>query len=359
MFNTAIALLCAIAAAAAPPGMAAGASAGPAVVERTVFLMGTLLRARVVAADEATAEAAASAAFAEVARLEAVLSTWQPTAELSQANAAEVGTSHALSSELTALLAEAGSWVERTGGAFDPAVGALIDVWGLRTGGRGPTPAELRAARAASGWSPAVLDTAAATLTRPDARWWLDSGGFGKGAALRAAARVLAAHGAQSFVLDFGGQVLQHEVDAAASRIAVAHPAERSRAVATLSVRSGSVATSGASERWVEHAGERLGHILDPRTGEPVRAWGSVTVVAADALAADVLSTALFVMGADAALAWSAARREYGVLVLARGAEGRVCARWNTAMESWLVEPPAENRAACGGEERPVNDRER
>ncbi len=365
-------LCCVLAAVAPPPGAGAVPGAGrtieagpsrarPAavVVERTLFLMGTLLRVRVAAADTATAEAAASAAFEEVARLERLLSTWDPASELSRANAAAAGTSHAVSPELWALLAEAGDWVERTGGAFDPAVGALIDAWGLRSGGRRPSPGALAAARAASGWTPAALDAASGSLTRPAEAWWLDSGGFGKGVALRAAARVLRAHGAQSFTLDFGGQVLQHEVNAAASRIVVAHPAERTRAVATLAVRSASVATSGASERWVEHGGERLGHVLDPRTGVPVPAWGSVTVVAADALVADVLSTALFVMGAHAALAWSGRHTEYGVLVLRAAAGGRVCARWNAGMENWLVEPPAEDRDACGGETGPANRQER
>jgi thiamine biosynthesis lipoprotein len=76
--------------------------------------------------------------------------------------------------------------------------------------------------------------------------------------------------------------------------------------------------------------------VLDPRTGMPVPAWGSVTVVAADALAADALSTALFVMGPEAALAWARSRADIGVLVLElRG--GDVVASWNPALESFLV----------------------
>ena len=320
----------------------------PATIERTAYLMGTLLRVRVVGEDRTSGDAAVGAAFDEVARLEAVLSTWSPSSDLGLANAAPVGREHPLSGELFGLVMEAASWVDRTDGAFDPAIGALIDAWDLRGAGRRPPAGALLAARAASGWSNAVLAPARQALVRPHPAWWLDSGGFGKGAALRSAAAVLRAHGVDSFTLDFGGQLVQHDVEGAAARIEVAHPIARTAGVAALHMRTGSVATSGASERFVEHDGERLGHILDPRSGVPVGAWGSVTVVADDALEADVLSTALFVMGVPDALAWATDNPQYGVLILRAGSDGRLCAQWNATMERWLVEPPAHDRGACG-----------
>ncbi|NIR42426.1 MAG: FAD:protein FMN transferase, partial [Gemmatimonadetes bacterium] len=76
-----------------------------------------------------------------------------------------------------------------------------------------------------------------------------------------------------------------------------------------------SASTSGASERFVEVDGQRLGHVLDPRSGRPVAAWGSATAVAADPMVADLVSTAVFVLGPEAGLRWAESFDDIGVLV--------------------------------------------
>ena len=85
----------------------------------------------------------------------------------------------------------------------------------------------------------------------------------------------------------------------------------------------------------MEVAGERLGHIIDPRNGQPVQAWGSVTVVAEDPLVADLLSTALFVMGPEEGMAWTRAHPGIAVLFLELTADG-LKRRWTRAMDPWL-----------------------
>jgi thiamine biosynthesis lipoprotein len=86
--------------------------------------------------------------------------------------------------------------------------------------------------------------------------------------------------------------------------------------VAELSIEGGSVSTSGNGERGIVVEGERLGHILDPRTGAPAPDFGSLTVWTADPLRADCLSTGLYVLGPEWALAWAAAHPGVEVLVL-------------------------------------------
>jgi thiamine biosynthesis lipoprotein len=116
---------------------------------------------------------------------------------------------------------------------------------------------------------------------------------------------VLAA-GADAALVNFGGQILAVGTNGEpAWRVTVADPAIRERAAATLAVMEGSVATTSQSERMAVVEGDTLGHVLDPRTGTPVPAWGSVTVVDADPLRADVLSTALFVLGPAEGWAWA------------------------------------------------------
>lgn len=181
-----------------------------------------------------------------------------------------------------------------------------------------------------------ALDSVAGTAARRDAAAWIDTGGYGKGAALRAVERALRGAGIRSALLDFGGQVLalggpEREP---AWPVAVAHPARRHEVAARLRLRDRSAATSSASERFVEPDGTRLGHILDPRTGRPVPAWGSVTVVAADPLVADILSTALFVLGPRHGMAWAENREDVGVLFLIEQGD-TVIARWNRALEPY------------------------
>jgi thiamine biosynthesis lipoprotein len=187
-----------------------------------------------------------------------------------------------------------------------------------------------------------VLDGAARTVirTHPDA--WIDTGCFGKGAALRGAAAALGALGVGSALIDLGGQLLAVGGDAATGRpweVGVAHPSRRHEPVGRLLVANASVSTSGNSERAGRAAGAPIGHILDPRTGVPAPVWGSVTVVAHDPVAADVLSTALYVMGPRAGLEWSASLADEGVLFLEERGDA-VVGLCNAAMARWLVEGP-------------------
>ncbi|HEX6309635.1 MAG TPA: FAD:protein FMN transferase [Longimicrobiales bacterium] len=319
----------------APARAAEPCPSGSARLERTAFVMGALLRIEVEGVERACGVAVVEAALREVERLESVLSSWRTDSEVGVLNAWPAGAAAALSAELAALLAEAGGWVAATGGAFDPAIGALIDAWDLRGSGRVPSEAELERARAASGWRHVRLERGRAT--RLAGGVWLDTGGFGKGAALRAAAAVLRAAGVERAVLDFSGQLV---VLGTVDSVAVAHPRARDVPAARLRVADASVATTSASERFVEISGVRYGHVLDPRTGMPVRAWGSVTVVAADPVTADALSTALFVLGPDAALAWAAGRADVGVLVLRAGNDGAAVPAWNATMARHLRAVP-------------------
>jgi FAD:protein FMN transferase len=264
--------------------------------------MGTVLAARV--SGDRTA-VATEAAFEAVREVDALLSTWTGRSEIARLNQAPVGARAAPSPELDTILAQAFQLADSTQRAFDPTVGALDDAWDLRGAGRVPDSAALARAIAAVGSS--ALTYADGAVIRHVPAAWIDTDGFGKGAALVAAARALAAHGITSALLNFGGQVLAIGSPPGSDGwdVPLAHPADRGHAAASLRLRDLSAATSAQSERGVRVAGTWVGHVLDPRTGRPVPAWGSVTVVHADPLTADALSTALFVMGPDDGLHWA------------------------------------------------------
>lgn len=290
-------------------------AASPRVpVERRVASMGTTLDVVVVAADRARGLDASEAALAELQRVEALLTTWKRGGELDRIDAAPPGNAVRVSPELAGLLAEVFAWIPRTDGAFDPTIAPVLHAWNLRGRGRVPPDAQLAAARAASGADKFRLDVAARSVTRLDPAAGIEEGAWGKGYGLDRAAAALKSAGVSDAALDLGGQVLALGVNAEGKpwRVPVADPRERTRAVAVLGLTGASAATSGDSERSREAGGRRIGHIVDPHTGEPAPDFGSVTVVAPTGLAADVLSTAFFVLGPERGLALSERLRRGG-----------------------------------------------
>jgi len=303
----------------------ATAPAPPATVAREAWLMGTRARVFAEGPDRATAEAWSEAALREIERFDRLLSTWDPDSPLGRLNRAPVGAFVPVGAELGALLAEARTWALATDRAFEPGIGALVDAWDLRGEGRIPNGTELQTALAAVG--PSAGEVSVDELRRHMHAAWIDSGGFGKGAALRSVGvRLGVGHDARALV-DLGGQVLALASAQEPWTVEVAHPRRRQQAAATLAVWGVSVATSGTSERG--------GHILDPRSGHPVLPWGSVTVVHADALVADILSTALYVMGPEEGLPWARSGGAAALFIDATGSDLEY--RGTPAMKPWLL----------------------
>ena len=285
-----------------------------ATVERRVASMGTTVDLVVRMQYREQALEASEASLRELSRVEALLTTWKRGGELDRIDEAAPGRPVRVSRELVDLLAEVFTWIRRTDGAFDPTIAPLVRAWDLRGRGRLPSPAELERARTACGASKFLLDRAAAAVTRLDADAGIEEGAWGKGWGLDRAAEALKKAGVRAALLDLGGQVLALGSDSGEKpwRVPVAHPRERQRTVVELGIASGSVSTSGDSERSFEAGGRRIGHILDPTTGEPAPDFGSVTVVAPAGLVADILSTAMFVLGPERGLALSESLRRRG-----------------------------------------------
>lgn len=239
-------------------------------LQRARYLMGTTCEVSA----SAEAEAEIEAAFAEATRVENLISTWLPASELSRLNA---GVISAPGAELASLLAVVDEWARRTDGAFTPRVKGLVDVW--RTRESGTMPDRVAIARAMQ--SPHV-----------------EEGGFGKGYAID---RMLAVMLAADATVNFGGQIGTR----GALVVGIADPEDRDRAVVELTIENASISTSSGSEKTFEHAGRQFSHIFDPRTGDALPPRGSATVIASSATAADILSTALYVMGEEDALRWA------------------------------------------------------
>ena len=241
-----------------------------ATQQRARYLMGTVCE---VAAEKPEQ---IELAFAEAKRIEAMLSTWTDESELARVNRGEARPGP----ELKALLDETLRWAEKTGRAFDPRIGHLVKP--RRQGvvqASGPRP------------------TPASPMDRPQ----FEEGAFGKGYALD---RMLALVDGEALI-NFGGQIVVRGSHA----VTIANPADRDEPVLDLTIENASLSTSSGS------------HILDPRTGTSAGDRGSVSVIASDALTADILSTALYVMGEDDGLRWAAS---HGVAAIYIDSTGRI-----------------------------------
>ena len=308
----AVCAVCGAEAGSSPPGPAATIR-----VSQTQRLMGVPWTITVHAETGAAGDAAIAAGFAEVARLERILSDYDPQSELSRLSAqAPTVAPKPVSDDLWRVLERAIEIRDATDGAFDPTVGPLTSLWRqTRRSGRLPLPGKLAAAREAVGRETLRLvpDNRGVVLTRPAMR--LDLGGIGMGYAVDRAVEVLNRHGITAAMVDASGDIAVTAAPPGTSgwKIAVAPlqpPGNGTVAGDTgehLLLTHAAVTTSGDAFQAVEIDGRRYSHIVDPRTGLGVAGPAAVTVMAPDCTTADALATAASVLGPETSAAVIAA----------------------------------------------------
>lgn len=275
-------------------------------VSRDVYLMGTRAQLSAYAATRDAGLARLESALAVLEETEDELSTWRESSDISALNRQPIGEPWMADARLCRMFADVWDWHHATGRAFDPAIGRLLAAWDVHGEGAVPAPNAHAKALASSGIALIAFDRGRCTLTRR-ADVAIDVGAFGKGEALDRAAAVL---GDEPWMIDLGGQIsvggrLPPE---GGWTVGVADPRRRDHPALRVRMATGSLSTSAGSERDLVVNGVRIGHIFDPRTGLPAPFNGSVTVWHERGLAADALSTALYVMGPEAGLPWAEAR---------------------------------------------------
>jgi thiamine biosynthesis lipoprotein len=255
--------------------------------------MGVPVRIRLYSPAHDRSAAAAAAAFARVAELDRMMNDYRPDSELRRLG--EVST--AVSPDLFDVLARACEIAEATDGAFDPTVGPLVALWrDARQSGRIPDQSARASVARQVGWRLIHLDRArrAVRLSRPGMR--LDLGGIAKGYILQQGLAAMAPHGVTRALLEAGGDIVAGDAppDRDGWRIDV-EGADARFAARAAKLTNAALATSGPTAQFVEIAGVRYSHVVDPRTGIGLTNHVIAHVIAADAATADALATALTV----------------------------------------------------------------
>ena len=247
---------------------------------------------------------ALDAAEAEIHRLDALLSAGSPSSEISTLN--RDGTA-GLSEDSRVLVARALELYAETGGCFDITVLPLMELWGFTSGDHHvPTKAQLTDALSAVGVDRLTYqpDTGELTLSEGQS---IDLGGIAKGYTSQRVMELYHAAGVTSGLVSLGGNVqcLGARPDGTPWRIGIQDPWGMEGAmVAVVEIVDQAVITSGGYERYFEDEATSIAyhHILNPKTGMPADAGlASVSIISSDGTLADGLSTALYIMGLDAA----------------------------------------------------------
>lgn len=288
---------------------------------------------------------AASRALDIVDIAEQRLSIYRHSSEVAFVNRWATRAPCVVSAELYALLERSRVLWEATGGAFDIAAGALIRCWKTHLKrGELPPPALVGQLRSASGMDQVELAEQTVRFGHPLLQ--LDFGSNGKGYALDGAAAMLRAEGLCNALLH-GGHSSVYALGAppweAGWRVAVRHPLDPTRNLATVLLCDGALAVSADYEQGVAIDGLRYGHHLDPRSGYPAAGVAGAAVLAPTAEAADALSTAFFALGSAGARAYCERDARIGALLVERPApdappRARVLGTMAAALETLELE---------------------
>jgi thiamine biosynthesis lipoprotein len=238
---------------------------------------------------------AAKIVFDEISRIENLLSKYKPDSEVSRLN--KIGKVK-VSPETFYVIKKAKEFCKLSDGAFDITVAPLMDIWGFTDKQyRVPNEQEIKDALKLTGSDKIILHEEDNVIEFSVPGMKIDLGGIAKGYAMDCAVRKLKENNITSCLISAGQVYALGDKFGAPWKIAIKN-ARGDDFSGYMELKDKSVATSGDYEQYFTQGNKRYSHIMDPRTGSPADSGiTSVTVIAQDALTADALSTAIFVLG--------------------------------------------------------------
>ncbi|MCM8790422.1 MAG: FAD:protein FMN transferase [Candidatus Omnitrophica bacterium] len=268
--------------------------------------MGTIVQIKVPlrpGLDKKAADYAIDRAFDEIDRVEKVFSVYRQDSEISRINGLKLGEEMKITTETFSLIERSVEYTKKTSGAFDITVYPLVRLWqDARMSGRLPAVSEIKKALEKVGAANIILDKTKMTISFAKDGVAIDLGGVAKGYATDRAIKVLQEIGIRDAIVNSGGDIycLGARSKFRPWRVGIRHPRKSSEVFMELDVMDEAVVTSGDYEKYFTLEGRRYSHIIDPRTGYPVGDYIiSATVVSEDTVRADMLATALCVLGRE------------------------------------------------------------
>jgi thiamine biosynthesis lipoprotein len=304
-------------------------------VVRTHLAMGTAIAVKLYGLEEQEAGQLMDLAFAAIDRVDTLLSRHLEASELNRVNRLAGDPEVRAAPELLQVLERAQYFAGLSGGAFDITIGAVSRLWDFPHARVPPATARIAAALPLVDYRQVQVQAGQVRFLRPGMS--LDLGAVGKGFAADQAVADLQAAGVACGLVDVSGNLRfwGRKPDGWPWRLGVQHPRLAGQQIEVEDLGLPALATSGDYEQYFEYRGERFHHLLDPATGYPARRAISATVWAENATDADILSTAVFVLGPERGLHLIAALPRTEALVFYEE-EGQLHHRASAGLEGRL-----------------------
>lgn len=275
-------------------------------VKKSFTAMGSDFDITVISLDEELGYIYIQEAYAEIQRIEKLISSWDENSETSKINANAGIKPVAVSWELYKLIERSIQISELTNGAFDISYTALDDIWqfdGSMTSL--PTKIEIKETALKTGYRNIVLNSKEQTVYLSKKGMRLSFGGIGKGFAADKAKSLLVSKQVKAGIINVGGDITTWGTKATGEKwlIGIVDPESHGALFSWLPILESSVATAGGNADFITINDKRYACVIDPRTGYPSTGINSVSVFAKSAELSDALATSIFVLGVNAGLA--------------------------------------------------------
>jgi thiamine biosynthesis lipoprotein len=292
-------------------------------VQKTETIMGTEVTITVTAPSTDAGEAAIDAGMAELRRLDAMMSLYKDTSEITKVNVAAGKGPVKVSPEMIEVVKHAAEISRLSGGVFDVTIGPLVVLWQMRLKeGNVPTDAEIAKIKPLVNYRNISIDKKASTIFLKKPGMIMDFGGM-KGYMADRVADLFRKRGITNAIIAVAGDiwVLGHREDGSPWRIGVQHPREHDKTLTVLELSDKYISTSGDYERFVIREKKRYHHIIDPRTGKPSKGVISVTLVGDRGAIIDPLSKVPFILGPEDGMKFV---RKFGAEAIIVDEQGKV-----------------------------------
>lgn len=271
-------------------------------VKKNITLMGESFGITVVAINEELGYINIEEAAAEINRIDKLISSWDSDSETYKINASAGVKPVKVKMELFALIERAIQISEITDGAFDITFASIENVWKFNGKMKyPPTKEEIKKAIVNVGYKNILLNKEEQTVFLKKKGMRISFGAIGKGYAVDKAKALLMSNQVIAGVINAAGDITTWGTKVSGEKwlLGVADPVSNYKILTWLPIQESSVSTTDVYEKYVSFKGKKYGHIIDPRTGAPVRGLKKATVFAKSAELCDALATAVLVLGLD------------------------------------------------------------
>lgn len=274
--------------------------------KEVLLLMGSRFEITAVSNDETKARQAIQAGIDEIKRIERLISSWDANSQTSQVTKNAGIQPIKVDRELFNLIRRSNKISKLTHGAFDISYASMDKIWKFDGSMKQmPDSTAVAASVAKINYKNIILNEEKQTVYLKEKGMKIGFGAIGKGYAANKALGVMSKMGLNGALVNASGDLITWGKDekGKAWKIGISNPKEKEQIYSWLEIGETAVVTSGNYEKFVSFNGERYSHIIDPRTGYPVKGLSSVTIICPNAELADALATSVFVMGQENGLA--------------------------------------------------------